>query len=674
MAPKATETTDVSEQNLGAGLSGAGAVDPSAAMLGALMASTSELLLVWEPDGSLSWANTAGLAAVGIAVDTEDLSGLASSGLRHDVLPAAAALPLGAVAGPAVALVRLERGGEQWWEWSAHRDLDGRLYVSACDVTALRQAESSALRRLVDAVVRASPDAVALVGPQGQLIEISDAAFSCLGLAPPGSTGDLFARIHPADRSALRRWLARVAAGDHVTSIRYRATHVDGRTLVLEATACPRSVGTSVPGVMVSRDVSGVVAIEAELQRAVVVAEQEQHAKAELLARMGSQLQVPLRAVMDAAGELGVMSLPPPLDVAPRHIVRAGAHLADLIEEVLQVAEVDGAASSVALQPVPLDAVVADAMLLVRPLAQRQGLRLLPSDLADRSGGAGPWVLADRHQLLQVLLNLLSNAVKYNRPSGSIRLSVSTHGERVRLAVSDTGRGIAVEDFPKLFEPFERLGAEHSAIEGTGVGLTLTKRLVEQMGGVVDVHSVLGTGSVFVVDLGACAPPRGAGDTPQLVPGEPPTTCSTRVGPSRAAHPEGVAPETIGAGRRLEVLHIDDDESCAELVRHILARRAEVALCQVSNGADALALAHEHHFDLVLLDVGLPDVSGDSVLHQLRADPTTAGVPVVVVSADATEAQVARSMAAGATAYLTKPLVVAELLAVVDALSSEGVR
>ena len=804
------ETTDVDEQGMGAQRSGADDVVPSADELEALLGRSPDPLLVWEADGSLAWANAAGVAALGMAVDPADPSAVFRSGPGHDLVPVAAALAPGAVAGPQVALVQAAGGRRRWWEWSARRDLDGRLYVSACDVTELRRAESSALRgligavatvvvkdcrgrvvfstasgardpsassgiggpstssgtggpsassgtggpstssgtgdgcgldpedaavvatgepsttdrvvtecgrtrtelevrfalrgadgevthvaslstdisdraaverelaarrRLLDTVIRTSPDAVALVGPGGQLTEISDAAFTCLGLTPPASAGDLLARLHPADEPAFRAWLASVAGGEQVAPLRCRAAHVGGRTLVFDANAIPTSAGADVHGVVVWRDVTEVVAVEAELQRAVVLAEQEQHARAELLARMGSQLQVPLRAVMDAAGQLEATPFPAPLDGAVRHVLRAGGHLADLVDEVLQVAEVDGGASTLVLRPVPLGVVAADAMQLVRPLADRQGLRLLPSEPADLAAVAWPWVLADRQRLLQVLLNLLSNAVKYNRPSGSVRLSVSVHGDRARLAVSDTGRGIAVEHLPKLFEPFERLGAEHSAIEGTGVGLTLTKRLVEQMGGTVEVQSVVGAGSVFVVELCASAPGADAGQAGFSDLVTPSARSTVYAAPHSApAGASSAIPGTATAPGQLRVLHIDDDETCAELVRHILARRPGVELQQADDGARALALARRSAFDLVLLDVDLPDVSGDTVLHRLRGDPATADVPVVVVSADATDAQVARSMAAGATAYLTKPLVVAELLAVVDALSAEDGR
>lgn len=532
-----------------------------------------------------------------------------------------------------------------------------------------------AARRLLDTVVRTSPDAVAFVGPGGQLAEISDAGFTCLGLAPPAPTGDLLARLHRADEPAFHVWLARLAGGEQVAPMRFRADHVDGRTLVLDATASPTAAGTNVRGVVVWRDVTEVVAVEAELEQAVALAEREQHARAELLARMGSQLQVPLRAVMDAAGQLEATPFAPPLDVAVHHVLRAGEHLAALIDEVSQVAEVDGGASTMVLEPVSLGVVVVDAMHLVRPLADRQGLRLLPSEPADLATRAWPWVLADRQRLLQILLNLLSNAVKYNRPSGSVRLSVSVHGDRVRLAVSDTGPGIASEDFPKLFEPFERLGAEHSAVEGTGMGLTLTKRLVEQMGGAVEVQSVVGAGSVFVVELRSAPPPADVGQPALAAEAVHGAGFATRAEPHDAPTvTRNAGTETATGTGQLRVLHIDDDETCAELVRQILARRPGVELQQADDGAKALALARRSPFDLVLLDVGLPDVSGDTVLYRLRGDPATADVPVVMVSADATDAQVARSMAAGATAYLTKPLVVAELLAVIDALSDEDGR
>jgi CheY-like chemotaxis protein/anti-sigma regulatory factor (Ser/Thr protein kinase) len=260
-------------------------------------------------------------------------------------------------------------------------------------------------------------------------------------------------------------------------------------------------------------------------------------------------------------------------------------------------------------------------------------------------------VLADRQRLLQVLLNLLSNGVKYNHTGGSVVVEGTLDQGHVRLSVADTGPGIAAEDAERVFRPFDRLGAERSGVQGTGVGLTLSKHLVEQMGGTIALSSAPGTGAEFTVTLAVTEEP----------------------GPARATGGTGRKP--IGAPTAtLRVLHIEDNLANLELVEQILARLGAVELRAAMYGSLGLELAREHRPDLVLLDLHLPDMAGAEVLERLRADPQTAEVPVIVVSADATPEQMRLLQTGGAMAYLTKPIDVHELVRVVELVRSRAGR
>jgi CheY-like chemotaxis protein len=257
------------------------------------------------------------------------------------------------------------------------------------------------------------------------------------------------------------------------------------------------------------------------------------------------------------------------------------------------------------------------------------------------------FVHADRQRLLQVLLNLLSNAVKYNHVGGRVTVSVDAVSPGLlRINVTDTGNGIRPEDIGRVFEPFDRLGAESTGVEGTGVGLTLSKYLVERMAGVLGVRSDLGVGTTFTVDL----PPSDAPDVPAL----------------------GVEPrpdEAVSVAT-LRVLHVEDNLANLELVEQVLTRSGVVELLAAMTGSLGLELAREHDPDLILLDLHLPDMHGTELLAALRAEPSTADIPVVVVTADATPSQIQRLRDSGVAAYLTKPIDIRELLRVVETVAT----
>jgi CheY-like chemotaxis protein len=294
-----------------------------------------------------------------------------------------------------------------------------------------------------------------------------------------------------------------------------------------------------------------------------------------------------------------------------------------------------------AMEPVEVRRLVADAVGLTSPLADRAGVTV------SVSGGLEPsaCVNADRQRLLQVLLNLLSNAVKYNSRGGRVQVTCEAlDAGHIGIAVSDTGVGIGEEHMGKLFEPFERLGAENLGIEGTGVGLTIAKNLVERMDGVLEVFSVVGEGSTFEIVLGATAGREERDQAPDEEPDEP------------------------AAAGAVCVLLIEDNLANLSLIENVLGRRKRVRLLAAMHGTLGLDLAREHHPDLVLLDLHLPDQSGAEVLKRLRADTETADIPVVVVSADRTSDQADAMRKLGAADYLSKPFDVRDLLRIVDSV------
>jgi signal transduction histidine kinase/ActR/RegA family two-component response regulator len=379
-----------------------------------------------------------------------------------------------------------------------------------------------------------------------------------------------------------------------------------------------------------------------ELQGARQVAEDANRSKSVFLSRMSHELRTPLNAVLGFGQVLESESLEPRQRESVEHIVKGGRHLLDLINEVLDISRIEAGELSLSPEAVHVSDLVNDAVDTMRPMAAKRGIQLL----FDRTGACDCYAFADRQRSKQVLLNLLANAVKYNRPNGSVAVSCEQPADGpVTISVTDTGPGIPAERIPLLFTAFERLGAEHSGIEGTGIGLALSQRLAEAMGGRISVDSTLGTGSTFSVDL-----PRAEGPVERYERMHRPTD-------SREATPPGrLAPV---------VLHIEDNLANLKLIERILDDR-DVEIVPAMQGRLGLELAREHHPALVLLDLHLADMDGEQVLHRLRDDPATEHIPVVIVSADATQGTVQRLLTAGATAFITKPIDIHQLHTVLD--------
>ena len=497
-------------------------------------------------------------------------------------------------------------------------------------------------QQTLDAVFEASPDAIMILSPDMVIQRVSSALEHIDGVpAEQRASTVALSYVHPDDQEAVGQSLQRLFSTTTTTvEARYRFRHADGHWVPVEARGRTLLDADGAPSgaVVVIRDISERVLAEEALLAARHEAEEANRAKNDFLSRMSHELRTPLNAVLGFA-QLLEMDLHDEEDLeSVRHILRGGRHLLELINEVLDISRIEAGTLTISLEPVELSAVVQECVDLIAPQAAERRIEVRSRAIPRRH------VQADRHRLSQVFLNLLSNAIKFNHDGGHIDIDGEEHDDFARVRIADTGAGIAPEMIERLFTPFDRLGAETRGIEGTGLGLVVSKRLCEAMGITLGIESTAGEGSTFWLDV-----PLGED--------------ALHVGPvAEDDPPEGDA----GYGT---VLHIEDNHANLRLVEQLLRHRPGMRLIDAMQGSLGLELAVQHQPDVILLDVHLPDVSGDVVLQRLKADPRTAAIPVVVVSADATSGQMERFKSAGAHDYLTKPLDVSRLLEVIDGLS-----
>lgn len=383
-----------------------------------------------------------------------------------------------------------------------------------------------------------------------------------------------------------------------------------------------------------------------EARKARQRADAANQAKSEFLSRMSHELRTPLNAILGFTQLLELDQLGEDADQSLEQIHRAGTHLLELINDVLDIARIEAGRMDLATESVSVRGVVTTVFELLQPEADRQDVTLAidgPGDVLVR---------ADRQRLTQLVLNLVSNAVKYNRRGGSVTANWEVSGGTVSLSITDTGIGIAPDQLELAFVPFERLGADLLGIDGTGVGLTLSRALAERMGGILTAISERGSGSTFTVEL-----PRAELPAPSSDAGEP-------LNDSRPAT----------AASALRILCIDDNVSNVALMQRVLSRVPNVELLFAGDAALGLELARAHRPHLVLLDLYLPDSAGDDVLREIRHDSALQQTRVAMLSADATERTIRRLLDQGADHYLTKPIDVLELYRLIESVRQEGQR
>ena len=412
---------------------------------------------------------------------------------------------------------------------------------------------------------------------------------------------------------------------------------------LISITALRNDYGDIIGYLLIGTDNSVRKQVELELNNAMAVAEKANLAKSDFLSSMSHELRTPLSAILGFAQliESGSPQPTPSQKRSIEQILKAGWYLLELINEILDLSQIESGKLPLSLEPISLNEVVRECQAMIEPQAQKSGIRMTFPRFE-----IPHFVKADRTRVKQVLINLLSNAIKYNKEGGSVVVdyTVSTPG-RIRICVKDTGEGLSPDKLMQLFQPFNRLGKEAGVEEGTGIGLMVSKRLVELMKGEIGVESTIGVGSVFWIDLNLTAEPRRAA----------------------AAKPTAVAQAQVQAGAQLRtLLYVEDNPANLMLVEDLIARRPDIRLLSATDGNGGIKIARASRPDMILMDINLPGISGIQALKILRADPATAHIPVVALSANAIPRDIEKGLAAGFFRYLTKPIKVNEFMDTLD--------
>jgi PAS domain S-box-containing protein len=534
------------------------------------------------------------------------------------------------------------------------RDLAQQVRARTAELSNARD-QAEALSQYARSLIEASLDPLVTISAHGKITDVNEASVLVTGVARAQLIGtdfsDYFTEPELA-RSSYQQVFSEGLVRDYPLAIR----HTNGTvTQVLYNAAVYRDSAGAVQGVSAAaRDITERQRLDRVLQANLVelhiareLAEKASLAKSDFLSSMSHELRTPLNAILGFA-QLIESDTPPPSAAQRRsleQIIKGGWYLLELINEILDLAQIESGKTLLLFEPVHLIDLVLECGAMIEPQARKRGieLRIAPLD--------GPGlVLVDRTRLKQVLINLLSNAVKYNRPGGAVDVNYSqTAPGSIRVSVRDTGVGLSEQQLAQLFQPFNRLGMESSEEEGTGIGLVVTKRLVEMMAGSIGAQSVAGTGSVFWIELSLAtdAPPAS-----HLLPA-PPAPAHQRT-----------------------LLYVEDNPDNLELVAQLVSRRGDLCLLCAAHGNLGIEFALAHLPEIILMDINLPGISGIEALKILRADPLTAHIPVIALSGNALPSDIEQGLAAGFFDYLTKPLRVAEFMQALDAalISAAGQR
>jgi len=624
-------------------------------------------------------------------VGAENMLGYTAADVMNKITPAEISDPQEVIARAKALSVELEtpitpgfealvfkasRGIEDIYELTYIRK-DGSSFPAVVSVTALRDANSKIIgylligtdnsaRKQVEEQLRWTEEsfrlmvesvtdyAIVMLDPEGRVVSWNSGAQRIKGYSAEEIVGQHFSRFYPfedIERGAPQRDLDIVTAMGRFEDEGWRVRK-NGSTFWANVvyTAIRDQSGNLRGYAKLTRDLTERKRLDqvlqeknAELESAKSVAEKANRAKSDFLSSMSHELRTPLNAILGFAQLLEAGS-PPPTDaqkIRLHQIIKAGWYLLELINEILDLALIESGKLSLSREPVALIDVIIECQAMIEPQAQQRDIKLtfIPFDET--------WFAsADRTRVKQVLINLLSNAIKYNREHGTVEVKcIESTPERLRISVKDTGEGLAPEKLAQLFQPFNRLGQESSCEEGTGIGLVVTKQLVELMGGTIGVESTVGVGSEFWIDLLRDV-------TPQLAAGN-------------AMSSEPALQTQENATPRI-LLYVEDNPANLMLVEQIIESHPQVRMLSARDGNLGIALARAHLPDVILMDINLPGIGGIQALKILRKDPATMHIPVVAISANAMPRDIEKGLEAGFFRYLTKPIKINEFMNALD--------
>jgi protein-histidine pros-kinase len=523
----------------------------------------------------------------------------------------------------------------------------GAFVISAIrDVSERKKAEQK-FRGLLES----APDAIVIVDQHGEIVLVNsqteilfrypraELIGKKIEILIPARFGDK----HPAFRSGFFEQARPRSMGAGLELFGIRS---DGSEFPVEISLSPLDTED---GVLVSsaiRDITDRKLIERALNEQKYELERANLAKDRFLTSMSHELRTPLNAILGFS-QLLANELLPSTEIQKRtfvhNIVTSGKHLLALIDEILDLAKIESGNVSLSLEPVGLAQLIAEVAIMVAEQAGQRGIRMLYPE-----PGSTMAVRADHTRLKQIILNLLSNAIKYNRKGGAVVLNVVISvPNRIRISIQDTGGGLSQDQIEALFQPFNRLGQEAGAEEGTGIGLVVSKRLVELMNGTMGVTSTVGVGSVFWIEFEKENPEqiqKNQADDLRTLP----------------------FPHVMDLNTPATILYIEDNPVSLRLVEEIISFRPDLALISAVNAQSGIALAQSQQPNVILMDINLPGMSGNEAKRVLSADERTAHIPVIAVTANAMTGDIKKGIAAGFVRYLTKPIDVDVLLATID--------
>src|SRR5690242_8046480 len=618
-----------------------------------------------------------------VAADVLDRITPADISDPQEVIARAAALTaeLGTTIAPGFeALVfKASRGIEDIYELTYVRK-DGSRFPAVVSVTALRDAlggiigylligTDNTARKQVEAeqkqldqrlrdqqfytrsLIESNIDALMTTDPAGIITDVNKQMEALTGCTRDELIGAPF-KNYFTDPDRAEAGIKRVLSGSKVTDYELTACARDGKQTVVSYNATTfHDRDRKLQGVFAAaRDVTERKRIErtlqennTELERARAAAEKANLTKSDFLSSMSHELRSPLNAILGFAQLMNSDSPPPtPSQTASiDQILNAGWYLLELINEILDLAQIESGKLALSREPTSLADVMLECQAMIEPQGEKRGIRM-----TFPHSGTPYFVDADRTRLKQVLINLLSNAIQYNQPNGTVVVDCRMNTpDRVRVSIADSGAGLPPELLQQLFQPFNRLVQERSTEEGTGIGLVMSKRLVEMMGGIIGVDSTVGMGSVFWFELNSANEPQLDADLTQLLVAEAQVQ---REVPLRT------------------LLYVEDNPANLKLIEQLIARRPDIRLLTARDGNTGIQLARANQPALILMDINLPGISGIEALKILREDPATTHIPVIALSANAMPRDIEKGLQAGFFRYLTKPIKVPEFMETIE--------
>lgn len=543
----------------------------------------------------------------------------------------------------------------------AQDEIIGFLLIGT-DNTLRKQAEAEQKKldqRLRDqqfytrSLIESNMDALIATDPSGMISDVNKQMEALTGCTRDELIGAPF-KNYFTDPERAEAGIKRVLAENRITNYELTAHARDGKETVVSYNATTfHDRDRTLQGVFAAaRDITerkhldqALHETNIKLESAKSIAEKANLAKSDFLSSMSHELRSPLNAILGFAQliESGSPPLTPRQKSNIDQILLAGWYLLDLINEILDLALIESGKLLLSLEPMSLNEVMSDCQAMIEPQAQKSGISLTFPQF-----DCPYFVKADRTRVKQILINLLSNSIKYNKAGGTVAVNYSANtAERIRISITDTGEGLSGDNLSQLFQPFNRLGRETGTEEGTGIGLVVSKRLVELIGGEIGAESTVGEGSVFWIELNRTVAPQIALDDDQFL---------------------AIIPAKISAEAPLRtLLYVEDNPANLLLVENLLERRPDIHLLSAQDGLHGIEVARASLPDVILMDINLPGINGIHALEILRKDPTTAHIPVVALSANAMPRDIVRGLEVGFFRYLTKPIKLNEFLDTLDA-------